>query len=909
MEAAPADVALIAAQGPEALLDQALTLAKAAGDAGDVETAMRVLRRAKAMAHLALAVGDLSGAFDLATVTGGLSDLSDFALAAAVKITARELAARGELRQGSETDDPAGPIPGLILIAMGKHGARELNYSSDIDVTVFFDRQTLPVAEGREPQRVAVRIAQLLVKIMEERTVEGYVFRTDLRLRPDPGATPPAVSTAAAEHYYQSLGQNWERAAFIKARACAADTPAGAEFLKGLESFLWRRHLDYAAIADIRSIKRQIRAVHGTAELEDPVFDVKLGRGGIRDIELFVQTQQLILGGRHRRLRVRATRAALAELAAADVITAAECDTLDQAYVFLRGLEHRIQMLEDEQTHAVPAHGEGRARLAALAGFDSVGALEAAIVKVRRAVVGVDARLFPSGVDGSLADPMGSLIFTGVENDPETEHTLARLGFVEPASTVETIRGWHHGRVRAMRAERARELMTDLAPALLRACAATGEADAAFARFAEFFAALNSGVQVLSLLQARPELLTDLCAMLALAPRLAQDLGRRPALLDTMLEPRFTQMLSHVPDGARAQAMVELCQDGFELALNAVRRAHREEAFRIDAQVLLGRADAEAAGAAHTDLAQACVGALLGAAERETARRFGPAPGRVAVLALGKFGGRELAEDSDLDLMVVYDGPEGYETADYYARLTQRLITALSAATEEGGLYPVDMQLRPSGSKGPVAVRLSAFAHYYANEAWTWELLALTRARAVAGDGDLGAATMAAAQAALEAPRDGAKVIADAADMRARMERERPAKSLWDLKLSAGGLVDLEFIAQTNLLLAASAKRLPAESNTGRALEALARAGQLTPAAAQRLGQAWRLYSHLQQLIRIAAPGVFDPAHASRGLLSRLAAAGGAPDFPSLEQRLLDERAAVRGLFLELVPAGSDGTA
>jgi glutamate-ammonia-ligase adenylyltransferase len=898
-------VARLTADGAEAMVAAALADARHAGQADTFEAAMARLRKAKAETHLALACLDLSRTWPLARITGALSNLADAGLTAAVEAAAKTLTASGEMRPVG-ADEPGGPIPGLILIAMGKHGARELNYSSDIDFTVFYDRARLPVADGREPQRLALRIAQLLVKALEEVTIEGYVFRTDLRLRPDPGSTPVAVNVQMAENYYQSIGQNWERAAFIKARAAAGDVAAGEAFLASLTPFIWRRHLDYAAIEDIRSIKRQILASAGRAELDDPIFDVKLGRGGIRDIELFVQTQQLILGGRNPDLRRRETLGALDVLTEIGAVAADDRDALAAAYDFLRGVEHRVQMLRDEQTHKIPADAEERSRLAALCGFATREDLEAALLAVRKEVAEIDRRLFKD--DGGLADPLGSLVFTGVEDDPDTIETLKRLGFGEPSRVAETVRGWHHARIRATRSERARELLTALMPALLRAVSESGEPDAAFARFHDFLAALPAGVQVLSLFQAQPRLLTDLCAAFALAPGLSATLSRAPGVIDSMLEPLFVAPLGADPPRRRRDLMLARTNEagGFEAAMNAVRRLSREETFRIDMQTLLRRADCMTAGAAYSDLAEACVAAMALAAEEETTRRFGPAPGAYAILALGKFGGRELSHGADLDLMLLYDAPEGTGASDYFTRLTQRLVAAISSPTEAGILYETDMALRPSGAKGPAAVRLSSFRRYYREEAWTWELIAMTRLRAVAGQSELGAIAEAEIAATLALPRDRTALLGDVAAMRARMDKERPGKGLWDLKLDPGGLVDVEFIAQALTLAAAPKTPGIVRPNTAKALAALAAAGELDGVDAASLASAWRLYSDLQHLLRVAGASPFEPAAASARLKALMAETGGVQDFAALQARLADAKRTVRALFLRLIGA-SDG--
>ncbi len=891
---------------PNRLVAEALGAAIAiVNDPPPIEEAMQRLRRAKDAVHLATAIADLSRAWPLDRVTGAITDFADAALAAALAVGAREIARRGDIVLNQAADNPA---PGFALIAMGKMGARELNYSSDIDFSAFFDAEKLAAAGAREPRVAAVRLVAPLARVLEEVTADGYVFRTDLRLRPDPGSTPVAVSMASAEIYYQNLGQNWERAAFIKARSAAGDLEAGRAFLETLQQFIWRKHLDFAAVEDVHSIKRQILSAHKSAELGDPVFDVKLGRGGIRDIELFAQTQQLILGGRNRALRQPQTLAALDALAGAGAIEAEARDALGQAYIFFREIEHRIQMLEDNQTHRLPGDPETRARVAALAGFSSLSALDAAVIGWRRVVADIDQQLFGRGE--SLADPLGSLSFTGVEDNPETLATIGKLGFSKPEAVSQSIRGWHHGRIRAMRSARARELLTRLTPKLLRAFSNAGDPDQAFMRFASFFAGLSAGVQVLALLDARPQLLDLLARVLSIAPRQADALAMRPALLDALIEPRFATPLRGDEAGGRSRELKRRIggETSFEEQLNAARRFQREEAFRINVQLLDGLASAAEVGAARADLAEACVTAMAEAALGETERATGAQPGAFCVLALGKFGGAELSSRSDLDLMLVYDAPADKPSGgDFYTKLTQRLITALSAPTEEGALYEVDAKLRPSGSKGPVAVRLSSFERYYAEEAWTWELLALTRLRPVAGDAMLGAKVTEIARAAIARNHDRAKVLRDVQDMRGLMQRERAARSLWDLKLAPGGFVDIEFIAQT-LQLTSGRSDLLAQ-NTGVALDKLTAGAILDPKLGADLRAAFDLLSDLNQLLRVSVVSSSEPASWPYPLKQGLAGLGGAADFASLEARLRDVQANVRAAFVQLVGPPGDGAA
>ncbi|WP_303697530.1 bifunctional [glutamine synthetase] adenylyltransferase/[glutamine synthetase]-adenylyl-L-tyrosine phosphorylase [Brevundimonas naejangsanensis] len=884
---------------PEARLADILAAADALNAAPD--EAKAPLRHLKAELHLLTALCDLGGVWDLDQVTGALSRFADASARAALRILADDWRRRGRLI--SAPDDPRGPVPGLFVLAMGKGGAFELNYSSDIDLSLFYEPEALATAlsEGVEMQGFVNRLAQGLTALLAERTADGYVFRVDLRLRPDPSSTPPVVAAPMALAYYESVGQNWERAAFIKARVCAGDAAEGAAFLKALVPYIWRRSLDYQAVLDIQSIKKQIH-VHKTGEgLEAAGANLKLGRGGIREIEFYVQTQQLILGGRNRALRSPRTLEALDALTKAGHVSPEARDDLCAAYVELRALEHRAQMLADEQTHILPVDSERRADVAALAGQGDLAAFDAGI---ERLLVRVNARygeLFEGGED--LSSPYGSLVFTGVENDPGTLETLARMGFSEPATVSDTIRSWHHGRIQATRTARGRELFTRLAPQLLTAVAKTGAPDAAFRRFAVFFAGLSAGVQVQALFLNQPKLFELVVEVMAFAPRLARMLGRRPQALDGVLDARFLTDLD-ADSGVVGQLMAEAAAaTDFEEAMNVVRRQHREQVFRIGMHTITGRAGPEEAGRANTDMAEACMRALAPAALKEAERLGGALAGAVAVVALGKAGSREMSAGSDLDLMTVYAAPpeaasagRGWSAETFYGRFTQRFIAALSAHTAEGGLYEVDMRLRPTGSKGPVSVRLETLRAYYAEEADTWEFMALTRARVVwASDDGFGAEVTAALDEALRRPRDAVQTAREVRAMRDLMERERAAKGFWDLKLSAGAQVDAEFVGQYRQLMAGAAGR-PLTVST---LEAL----KDDPAMAE----SWRMHQQLSQLTACAFEDKNDPDQEPPGFQQRLAAAVGAPDFDTLKARLIDLRLRARQAFDAVLPLISDG--
>ncbi|MBV8978104.1 MAG: bifunctional [glutamine synthetase] adenylyltransferase/[glutamine synthetase]-adenylyl-L-tyrosine phosphorylase [Alphaproteobacteria bacterium] len=870
------------AQGPQPAVEAACRLALSAAECASEAEAMARLRRAKRAAALAIALADIAGVWPLERVTRALCEFADAAVQGALRFLLREAAER----QALESKDGAAleATTGLVVLAMGKYGAFELNYSSDIDLVVFYEAQRFPFRKRDDPRGAAVDIVRGLVRLLSETTSDGYVFRTDLRLRPDAGATQVAISTDAAEAYYEAMGQNWERAAMIKARACAGDREAGARFLKAIEPFVWRRNLDFAAIEDIHSIKRQIHAHQGHGRIAVAGHNIKLGRGGIREIEFFAQTQQLILGGRNRSLRAAATVAALDALHARGLLGDDAVRELKDCYRFLRTLEHRLQMVEDQQTHTLPKSDDELAHIACFMGSPDGATFAAELTRVLETVQGHYGRLFERAEP--LAARQGSLVFTGVEDDPETLATLTEMGFRDVRHVANAIRGWHHGRIRATRSARARELLTKLVPALLDALAASAEPDAAFMQFDRFVSNLPAGVQLFSLFLARPELLKLVADVAGSTPRLASHLAQTPATLDALLDSHFLEELPSraALDQALDEQMARAADH--ESRLDAARRFAKEQTFRVGVQIIEGRLAPAAAGTHFTHIAESVVVHLLRAVGAELGPQ--PAGGRFAVVALGRLGGREMTATSDLDLVFVYDAPDLVPASVHFARKAQRLIAALTVFTSAGGLYDVDMRLRPSGNKGPVAVSLESFRRYHQREAWTWERLALTRARTVAGDAGLCAEVERAIAATLHAPAEPARLIADVREMRLKLASQFPAKSRWDLKFAAGGLVDVEFAAQTLELL-----RHVFDTNTIAALEKLGGCDDLAAAAS--------LQQSLLQILRLAVDGTLDPARATPGLKALLVRAAAAADFADLERRLAEAQDKARAAFEQIL--------
>jgi glutamate-ammonia-ligase adenylyltransferase len=867
---------------------------------GEMSAALRAI---KAKGALLIGLVDLSRSWDIEAVTGALADFADALLSAAVNWLLRDQARKGKLLL--QNDDDPGRSCGYTVLAMGKHGARELNYSSDIDLIVLFDAESTALGAGVEPATFFVRMTKQLVALLQDVTEHGYVYRVDLRLRPDPRATQVAIAIESAAVYYENMGQNWERAAMIKARAAAGDIALGEEFLSRLRPYIWRKYLDFAAIADVQSLKRQIHAVKGHGDIAVLGHNVKLGRGGIREIEFFVQTQQLIAGGRNPKLRGRQTLGMLDALAAEQWIAPQTAADLKAAYRFLRTVEHRIQMVNDEQTHTLPGDAEGFTRLARFAGFDSADEFAARLLSTFQTVQGHYARLFEDAPE--LGTGEGSLVFTGGEDDPETIETLRRLGFEQASEVSATIRGWHFGRYNATRSAKSKELLTELMPALLTALGRAGEADRAFIAFDRFLAGLPAGVQFFSMVKANPRLLDLIATILGTAPRLAEQLSRRPQILDAVIDPNFFGAL---PDRAEIERQVAFsvpAQLGLDEAVDRSRVVGRELGFRIGVRVLSETVSAVDAGTAFSELASVLIERMLAAVGADMTEKHGAVSGsRCAVMALGKLGGREMTAGSDLDLIVVYDAPEASETSDgrrslsvnqYFAKLTQRLVAALSSPTSEGVLYDVDLRLRPSGNKGPVATSLASFKAYHRDSAWTWERLALTRARTVAGDAGLGRELDGVVARALALDRDMERARLDVLDMRKLMLKELGVANPWDIKRLFGGLVDVEFIAQF-LQLKHPAVR---DQNTIAALGKLGAGGHLRPEVAHDLRQAAELYHRLTQVLRLCVTGTYDPGSAPAGLNRLVANAAEAPDLAHAEALLAETRARVAACFGELI--------
>lgn len=901
---------LLLRTGPDAAVADVLAALKPLGGSGiDEATLAQGLRTAKRRIALAVALADISGLWSLSRVVDTLSSLAETALSLATRFALRQGAADGAFEL-NHPDDPERES-GVIVIAFGKLGARELNYSSDIDIAVFFDRERIRTAHPDRLQNHMVRLVRHVKRLMEDRTPDGYVFRTDLRLRPDPGATPIAISIIAAETYYESQGQNWERAAMIKARPVAGDLDSGHAFLRRLRPYVWRKNLDFAAIQDIHSIKRQITAHRGGGTIAVEGHNIKLGRGGIREIEFFAQTQQLIWGGREPRLRTPATLDALRTLAACGLVDAATTADLTEAYGFLRRLEHRLQMIGDEQTHTLPERSEGVRNLAVFLGYEDRDAFADALLHHLRRVEARYARLFEDApalsAEGEIS---GNLVFTGVDADPETIKTIQKLGFENAEAIHATIRAWHHGRYRATRSARAREILTELMPAILKVFAETPGPDTAFLKFDEFLSHLPAGVGLFSTFYSNPLLLRLIAEIMGGAPRLAEHLSRQPAVLESVLAPDFFEGLPPVDalDTELARLLAEA--ENLEDVLGICRRWSNDRRFQVGLQSLRGDLDSAVATRALSHIAEIALKHLHERVAADFSRQNPQPPGSsMAIVALGTLGAYEMTPASDLDLIFVYATPPTAGDADafvspsqYFARLAQRLINAITALTPEGRLYEVDMRLRPSGSAGPIASNIDGFVHYHETSAWTWEKMALTRARAISGPPELRQRIADVIRRILSKQQDPDRLLLDVADMRARMVAEQGAADVWDIKHQRGGLVDIEYLVQYLELRHAHAHPEILSPNTWAGLQRLAGRGLLAPEDATELTAAFRLWQGLQNLLHLTIEsGKGRGAELPKALQAHLAKLGRSRSVDELEAKIRATAGRVHAIFRRLI--------
>ena len=871
---------------PEALADPDAAISAVMGDVRALapDQLKPGLRQAKRRVALLSGLCDLAGAWDLMQVTGTLTDFAALCADVAIKAEIAALIRRKKLPGLS--DDDVESAGGLTLLAMGKMGAHELNYSSDIDMICLFDETRFDPADFYEARQGMVRATRNMCTTLSERTADGYVFRTDLRLRPDPSVTPVAMAMEAAERYYESLGRTWERAAYIKARPCAGDLEAGARFLTTLRPFVWRRHLDFAAIQDAHDMRLRIRENKGTGgPITVPGHDMKLGRGGIREIEFFTQTRQLIAGGRDETLRPRGTLDGLQALAARNWVPQEVCDQLIDHYVAHREVEHRIQMVHDAQTHRMPQSEDGIARVACLMGRDVDDLM--ADVKARLSEV----HELTEGFFAPDAQPAAPVVAVPQELDGDI---IARWPTYP-----------------ALRSARGAQIFERLKPELLSRLSRTAQPGEALVALDGFLAGLPAGVQLFSLFEANPQLIDLLIDIVGTSGTLASYLSRNSGVFDAVLGGSFFDAWPERSELRGALDAVLSREEDYESQLDATRRWCKEWHFRIGVHHLRGLIDAETAGKQYSELAEVVIAALAPLVVAQFARKHGTPPGRgAAVLAMGSLGAGRINAQSDLDVIVIYDaagqeaseGPRALATRPYYARLTQALITALTAPMSQGRLYEVDMRLRPSGTQGPVATSFDSFTTYQENDAWVWEHLALTRARVVAslaGEDQSGSEALADdirafRQRFLSQPRARDTVLAEVASMRERLAAAKTPAGPWDAKTGAGRMLDIELIGQAGVLLSGETAQ-----DVASGLRGAVACGWLDAAGAAELQRGYDLFWSVQTAARLVSGKAIDEDTMGEGGAQFLCRSTGHDSLAELREALETAYAACAKIIAE----------
>jgi glutamate-ammonia-ligase adenylyltransferase len=826
------------------------------------------LRQARSRLALAVALGDLAGELPLEQATRLLSDFADRSIDTALRSAILERVPDAEPR-------------GFAVIAMGKLGSRELNYSSDVDLLLLFDPEVLPRRSREDAGEAAVRIGRRLIELLQRRTADGYVQRVDLRLRPSPEVTPIALPLHAAISHYESSALPWERAAFIRARAAAGDVALGQRFLDAIEPFVWRRSLDFGVIDEVRQISARIRDHFSQGAVIGPGYDLKRGRGGIREVEFFVQIQQMIHGGRDPSVRAPATLDAIAALTAAGRLEPDVAHELADAYRLLRTVEHRVQMVDDAQTHLIPVQREAIDNVAQLAGLATGSQL---IDELRPHVERV----------GTIFDSLAPDDRKQLSNDPLIlGDELAALGFGDGASAARHVANWRSGKARSLRSPAAQQAFEAMLPDLLQAIAAGADPDHALNRLSDIVERLSSGVNLFRLLEARPPLAELLARILAHAPALSDQLARRPELFEGLFDASSFAMPPHAQE--LGETLIAAMKGApYDVALDRARRLINEKRFALGVQLIDRRRDPLEVTEGYSRVAEGALLALGKTAEREFQIAHGPFPeAELVVVGLGRFGGHSLTHASDLDVIYLHsaeqggssDGPRALGPNDYFNRLASRVTAALSVPTAAGPLYEVDARLRPEGAKGMLVVSLDAFERYQREEAWTWEHMALCRARPVFGSPHVRERVSGMIDTILRLPRDYDRVASDASRMRAEMERHKPARGPLDVKLGPGGLVDLEFAVHVLQLT----KHVGLKTRLEDALEELA-AESLVPA---NVVDSLKLLSRMLVMMRLVAPGNVKPTAETWELVAQVCGAASWDE-------LLAEHDAARQSILQL---------
>lgn len=862
------------------------------------DTARFYVRDCKQRISLLIALADIAGSWTLEQVTETLSHFADAVTQYALEQCYRTAVPKHMLN----TDEILSTQSGVTILGMGKLGGKELNYSSDIDLIVFYDPDKLDFLNPPARGRFAVRLIQQVASFLQDRRENGYVFRVDLRLRPDPASTGLAVALDTAIRYYENVGQNWERAAMIKARVIAGDPKTGETFLKTIQPFIWRTHLDFAAIDDILSIKRQMQAREET-DITLPSHHLKTGYGGIREIEFLAQIYQLIWGGRLTELRVQATCHVLDALELQGLIDVRGNQILQTAYRLYRIVEHRLQMRLDQQTHSLPESETGFDELASFCRFTSTQSFKDTI-KIHLQLV--HQHFVNSFAESAPLGHVGKLVFTGVDHDPDTLNTLTSMGFQSPETISSAIQQWHKGSKRSTKSKRAREILTELVPALLDALADTAHPDQAFKRFDDFLDALPSGVQLFSLFNSNIELLNLITRLVGNAPVLATRLSRYPQMLDLVVERNVEQL-----DKSSGNMLLDLT-NWLTLARNEEEVAEYfclfklEKEFMIGVQLLERSITLKDASRYLSKLADTMICKAVELVTEQLNQRYDIQPElNFAVIALGKLGGQSLMIGSDLDVMCIYDTTDNhngdFSQTQYYNRLTTRVINLLSYPTKDGALYAMDTQLRPFGTQGAIAVKLDGFTKYYTSSSWIVENLALLQGRLVMASPAIKPRMTKALLQAQYVESDYATIIANIQEVRKKIGEQHYSSNPWNIKYVWGGLMDIQWILKA--LMANHSKTHPLPDKTWRIhnqITWLVEVGALDKKQARLLRKSYKLFHTVLSYLRLCNGSTVEDKDMTEGFRRLLVTATATRSFEQLSQRLLRSQSQIYQLYQNL---------
>jgi glutamate-ammonia-ligase adenylyltransferase len=813
------------------------------------------LRRFRRREMVRIAWRDLSGRAEFVETAADLSSLADACIEGALRVIEELHQAQFGVPYGSD-----GERLRLVVFGMGKLGGRELNYSSDVDLIFSYagEGETRDGPRTISHQEYFIRLGQRLIAAIDRVTADGFVFRVDMRLRPFGEASALAISFEAMEDYYQVHGREWERYAMIKARAVAGDVAAGERLLQELKPFVYRRYVDFGAFESLREMKAMIEAEMRRKGMGE---NVKLGQGGIREVEFIAQAFQLIRGGREPRLQGRSLLPVLAALGELSLLPDYVVEELRRGYIFLRDTENAIQMAADQQTQLLPTHEAGRARLAFAMGFDEWDGFLAALNEQRELVHQHFEQVFaaPQRDGGPAAGTGLDALWLGTLSGEAALALLAASGYGDPAEALRLIEQTRGGHAVQALSPRGRQRLDGLMPLLIGAVGQRPDPDVTLKHLIQLVEAIARRTAYLALLVENPMALSQLVRLCSASPWIASLLTLHPVVLDELLDPRS---LYHPPRRtALAQELRGRLQhvdpQDEEQQLEALRHFKQSNVLRVAAADVVGAVPLMVVSDHLTEIAEVVLYEALELAWRHLVARHGTPAGAgegkgFAVFAYGKLGGIELGYGSDLDLVFLHTDAEGVtggerpvDNAVFYARLAQRLIHILNTRTASGVLYEVDTRLRPSGASGLLVSTLAAFSEYQRHQAWTWEHQALVRARMVAGDAAVGAVFDGLRREVLGRERELAALREEVRVMRERMRASlsKAQAGQFDLKQDPGGIADIEFMVQYGVLAWAHAHPDLLEfTDNIRQLEGLARNGILTPADAGLLADAYRAY-------------------------------------------------------------------